>query len=280
MAQATLQSKPSGSGSDKSRSKRIAVLIAISIPLIAGVLLSPPIPQPVEYHNFADQRPLFGIPHFWNVISNLPFAVIGIAGCIWLACAPGKESAFSEPWERRAYFTFFFGEFLTCIGSAYYHAAPNNETLVLDRLVFSLLLTSFFVIVITEFVNRRFGRALLAPMVLLGLFSVLWWHATELAGRGDLRFYLSVQFYPVAAIPILIALFRSRYTLPGMFLLTWALYGVAKICELFARPIYELTRVWSGHTFKHFIAAAATVCVLYTLHRRTVRQIESAGKLA
>ena len=65
-----------------------------------------------------------------------------------------------------------------------------------------------------------------------------------------------------------------------MFLLTWALYGVAKICELFDRPIYELTCVWSGHTIKHFIAAAATACVLYALLRRTVRQTESVGKLA
>lgn len=280
MAQATLQSEPAGSGSQTSRRKRIAVLVAISVPLIAGVLLSPPIPQPVEYHDFADQRPFFGIPHFWNVVSNIPFAAIGLAGCIWLARAPGRKSAFSEPWERRAYFTFFFGEFLTCWGSAYYHADPTNSTLVWDRLVFSLLLTSFFVIVMTEFVNRRVGRVLLAPMVLLGLSSVLWWNATELVGRGDLRFYLLVQFYPVAAIPIIIALFHSRYTLAGMFLLTWALYGVAKICELLDRPIYEFTGLWSGHTLKHFIAAAATVCVLYALHRRTGRPTESAGKLA
>ena len=248
--------------------------------MIAGVLLSPAIPQPVEYHDFADQRPFFGIPHFWNVVSNLPFAVIGLVGCIWLVRGRGRKSAFNEPWERLAYFTFFFGEFLTCWGSAYYHAAPSNETLVSDRLVFSLLLTSFFVIVMTEFVNGRVGRALLAPMVLLGLFSVLWWHATELAGRGDLRFYLLVQFYPVAAIPIIIVLFRSRYTLSGMFLLTWVLYGVAKICEVLDRPTYELTGLWSGHTFKHFIAAAATACVLYALRRRTVRPTGNAPKLA
>ena len=277
MTQATPRSEPTGSGSTTSRRKRIAVLVAISVPLIASVLLSPPIPQPAEYHDFADQRPFFGIPHSWNVVSNIPFAAIGLAACIWLARAPGRKTAFSEPWERRAYFTFFFGEFLTCWGSAYYHAAPSNDTLVWDRLVFSLLLTSFFVIVMTEFVNRRVGRALLAPMVLLGLFSVLWWHGTEAAGRGDLRFYLLVQFYPVAAIPIIIALFRSRYTAAGMFLLTWALYGVAKICELLDRPIYEFTGLWSGHTCKHFIAAGATMCVLHAVRHRTARQPEGSA---
>ncbi len=257
--------------------RRIALLITMSVPLLAVVVLSPPIPQPVEYHDFADQRPLAGIPHFWNVASNLPFAVIGLAGCAWLLRKPAWTSAFSEPWERAAYFAFFFGEFLTCFGSAYYHAAPSNATLVWDRLVFSLLLTSFFTIVIAEFVNRRVGRALLAPWALLGIFSVLSWHGTELAGRGDLRLYLVVQFYPVLAIPFIIALFRSRYTLGWMFLLTWALYGAAKICELLDRPIYDLTGVWSGHTFKHFIAAAATACVLYALRRRKVRQPQESG---
>ena len=280
MTRAKLKFEPAGSDNCKSRRRRIVCLIAISVPLIAGLALSPPIPQPIEYHDFADQRPFGGIPHFWNVVSNLPFAVIGLAGCIWLVRAPGKKSAFSEPWERRAYFTFFFGEFLTCFGSAYYHAAPSNKTLLWDRLVFSLLPTTLFVIVVTEFVNRRVGRALLAPMVLLGLFSVLWWRLSEPAGHGDLRLYILVQFYPVLAIPVIIALFQSRYTLGRMFLLTWAFYGVAKICELLDRPIHELTGLWSGHTLKHFIAAGATACVLYALHRRTVQEIESVGKLA
>src|SRR6516225_2480418 len=34
------------------------------------------------YHQFADQRELFGIPNFWNVISNLPFVAVGAVG-LW-----------------------------------------------------------------------------------------------------------------------------------------------------------------------------------------------------
>ena len=262
----------------KSRRRRIALLIAISVPLLAAVLLSPPIPQPAEYHDFTDQRRLAGIPHFWNVTSNLPFAIIGLAGCAWLLRRVGLAKG--EPWEWAAYFAFFFGEFLTCFGSAYYHMAPSNATLVWDRLVFSLLLTSFFTIIVAEFVSRRAGRALLAPMLLTGLFSVLWWHGTELAGEGDLRLYLVVQFYPVLAIPFVIALFRSRHKLERIFLLTWSLYGVAKICELFDRPIYELIGVWSGHTFKHLVVAAATGCVLYALRRRMAQETQGSGAVA
>ncbi len=264
------------SDSRKGRRWRIALLIAISVPLLTVVALSPPIPQPAAYHDFADQRQIAGIPHFWNVISNLPFAIVGLFGCVWLLRNPARPSALSKPWERAAYYVFFFGEFLTCFGSAYYHVAPSNATLVWDRFVFSLLLTSFFAIVIAEFVSPRFGRILLAPLVLVGLFSVLQWHWTELAAQGDLRLYLLVQFYPVLTIPLIIALFRSRYTLGWAFLLTWMLYGVAKIFELFDRPVYELTGAWSGHTFKHFVAAAATACVLYALQRRKMRQIQGS----
>jgi hypothetical protein len=29
-------------------------------------------------HQFADQRTLCAIPNFWNVVSNIPFAIVGI----------------------------------------------------------------------------------------------------------------------------------------------------------------------------------------------------------
>jgi hypothetical protein len=44
------------------------------------LLLLPPIPQDQSYHQFADQRTIFGIPNFWNVVSNLPFLAVGAAG--------------------------------------------------------------------------------------------------------------------------------------------------------------------------------------------------------
>jgi hypothetical protein len=49
---------------------------------LLGPILLPPIVQNQNYHDFADQRTLFGIPHFWNVVSNIPFLGIGAAG-LW-----------------------------------------------------------------------------------------------------------------------------------------------------------------------------------------------------
>jgi hypothetical protein len=212
-------------------------------------------------------------------VSNLPFAVIGVLGCWWLIRAGRTSPAFTEPSERFAYFVFFLGEFLTCFGSGYYHAEPTNATLVWDRLVLSLMLTSIFAIVVAEFVNRRLGRLMLAPIVVLGLFSVLYWARSESLGQGDLRLYLLAQFYPMLAIPVILLLFRSRYTRAGAFWLVLALYAAAKVAELYDRPILEWTGLWSGHTVKHLVAAGASFILLYNLQRRMQRRQDSRPSL-
>ncbi len=247
----------------------VAVLVGLSLPLVAWVALMPPLPQDPAYHDFADQRAFFGVPHFWNVVSNLPFAAVGLLGCWWLVRASGRSRAFVEPRERVAYFAFFLGEFLTCFGSAYYHSAPSNPTLVWDRLALSLMLTSLFSIVVAEFVSVRVGRVLLVPMLVLGLFSVLYWGWGESAGRGDLRFYILVQFYPLLAIPLIILLFPSRYSHGGALLAAWVLYAAAKGCEHYDWQIQALTGFWSGHTFKHLVAAGASYVPLHALRRRS-----------
>ena len=113
--------------SAESRRRRLAIVLGLSLLSFASIVLAQPIPQDPAYHNFADQRHLLGIPHMWNAVSNLPFAVTGAWGCWWLFGARGRSKAFAEPWERTACFVFFFGEFLTCFGSGYYHADPNNQ---------------------------------------------------------------------------------------------------------------------------------------------------------
>jgi hypothetical protein len=51
---------------------RLVVVLALSVPILLWVAAMDPVPQPIEYHQFADQRTLLGIPHFWNLVSNVP----------------------------------------------------------------------------------------------------------------------------------------------------------------------------------------------------------------
>ncbi len=50
--------------------------LAVVMGIVA--LFLAPIPQPLSYHNFADHRGCLGIPNFGDVISNVPFAIVGI----------------------------------------------------------------------------------------------------------------------------------------------------------------------------------------------------------
>src|SRR5688572_14775950 len=114
---------------------RIGVVLGGSVAAIGGFLLTPPFAQPLWYHDFADQRCLCGIPHALNVVSNLPFLIVGLWGLGFLLgpkAASGR--AFQDPRECRAYLVFFAALALTGVGSAYYHADPTNDRLLWDRL--------------------------------------------------------------------------------------------------------------------------------------------------
>jgi hypothetical protein len=59
-------------------------LLAVAIVIAISAMLLPPIPQPMAYHNFADQRAWLGIPNFGDVVSNIPFAIVGLCGLVFL----------------------------------------------------------------------------------------------------------------------------------------------------------------------------------------------------
>ena len=46
------------------------------------LILVPPIAQDPAFHNFSAQKKFLGIPHFWNVITNIPFLALGIMGLV------------------------------------------------------------------------------------------------------------------------------------------------------------------------------------------------------
>jgi len=172
-----------------------SLLLGITVATLAAVFLFPPIAQPLSFHHFADARSLWSVPNAGNVLSNIPFVLICCYGIAVTASA-------SVPWPIRwTYITLFIGVVLTGVGSAYYHWNANNDTLVWDRIPMTIVFMSFLSATLAELVNRPLGVRLLLPLVVLGVSSVWWWHYTETLGRGDLRLYFWVQFYPNAGDP-------------------------------------------------------------------------------
>jgi hypothetical protein len=249
---------------------RIALLAVVALLGIGGFLvLWPPIPQPLEYHNFADQRPLLGVPHCLNVLSNLPFLIVGVAGLIYMAGPwSARPGAFLQPAERRPYWVFFLGLALTGVGSAYYHADPTNARLTWDRLPLTVAFMALFTAVLAERITWRLADWLLGPLVLLGMASVIYWDWTERQGAGDLRPYLIVQFFPLAALPLLFLFLPARYTGTGDLIAALGCYVVAKVLELLDGQLYAQGGIVSGHTLKHLVAGAGSYFVLLMLQRR------------
>ena len=240
-------------------------MLAIAAAAVAAVALHAPIAQPPDYHAFADQRRIWGVPNFWNVVSNLPFFVVGWAGSVELAgrAPPGALASL-----RAAYRWFFAGALLVAIGSAYYHLAPTDQSLAWDRLPMTLAFMAFFSVIIGEHISPRAGRLLLYPLLALGVASVVYWHLSEEVGRGDLRLYLIVQFLPMVLIPLILLLFPSRLSLTRMIWGVLGAYALAKLFELGDEWIYSQSHVISGHTLKHLAAALGMYFFLVAVRRR------------
>lgn len=224
-----------------------------------GLGMQDPIAQDPAYHDYGDQRTIFGIPYFWNVLSNLPMFFIGLYGLrqCWLHWH--KRPAGVSRWIP---LVLSGGIFITCFGSAYYHWAPSNHTLLWDRLPMTLMFMSLFALLIFDYLGKMAGHYTFLLAVPAGVLSVLYWHYTEAAGQGDLRPYALVQFFPILAATFLMVFFPGKvpYVRQMIYLIVW--YAAAKLCEHFDKPIYEALGFWSGHTLKHFLGAVGLIYVM------------------
>ena len=229
-----------------------------------------PIPQDLNYHLFADARSFFGIPNFNDVTSNAGFALVGALGV--LAVAGGKRSdIFVQPPDARPYVVFFISVALVSLGSAYYHWAPSNDRLLWDRLPMSIAFMAFCSAIIADRIHAKAGNTWLLPILIaLGLLSLVYWDWSESLGRGDLRFYGFVQYYPIIVLPVVCWLFpEHRYTAGRYIVWVIAWYGLSKVLEHFDGEVFNLLgHTISGHTLKHLAAAVATFVVLRMLLSR------------
>lgn len=248
------------------------VLIVFTILCIAAAFLLPAIPQSIAYHNFADHRDLLGIENFLDVFSNLAFLIVGISGLFIIFSGRGQFQYKSERWP---YTVFFIGALLTALGSGYYHLAPDNETLFWDRLPMTIAFMGLVSSQIVDRISIRAGLILLAPMLLIGIASVLYWQMTERAGVGNVLPYGILQGYSVVIVLLLAWLTQSRYTRGNDLYWVFGWYVLSKLLEALDMPVLDsLGGAVSGHTLKHLAAAVAGLVVCQMLLRR---QIQHSG---
>jgi len=247
------------------RAATIALLITTAAILVALPFL-PRIPQPLSYHEFADQRAWLGIANFGDVASNLPFAIVGVWGLFFLA-SNSPRRRFIESREQWPYWFIFLGMLATAFGSAYYHLSPSNARLTWDRLPMVIVFMPLVAAMIMERLNVTWGLRLLPILLVVGTASVFQWHLSELRGQGDLRFYAAVQLYSVIAL-LLLVFAPPRYTRNSDLYWVIAFYVLAKVLESADRLIFAASHAASGHTMKHLAAGAAGYFVLRMLQKR------------
>jgi Ceramidase len=243
--------------------KRFILIIVISL-LVTSILFSfSPIKQDNSYHLFADSRVLFRLPNFLNVVTNLPFLIVGFIGIRLTSSAKLKPQ--DKP-IKIIYLVFFVGILLTCLGSSYYHYSPDNSTLVWDRLPMTISFMAFFCVVVGKCVSARAGLILLGPLLTLGIISLIYWNSYD-----DLRPYILVQFLPILLIPVILWLYKGNQKNCNFVWLVLGFYLLSKIAESQDSIIYQHLHFISGHSLKHLIAGLATYIVYASLKpKRTI----------
>jgi hypothetical protein len=222
-----------------------------------ALLITGPIPQPQEFHAFADTRAWLSIPNAMDVLSNVPFLLVGLYGLARTAQVPEHLHGV---WR-----VLCIALCATCFGSAFYHWNPNDFGLLIDRIPIALACASIALLMLADRVSTAAAKPLpLAVMCLLAVSSCLFWYFSEVAGHGDLRPYVFMQALPMLLVPLLTLLYPGGQIAGSTWWTVLALYAVAKLCEGLDHQVLHALGFISGHTLKHLFAAAAAWVLVRT----------------
>lgn len=197
--------------------KSLLILLSLLVPVLALLWIYAPKTDPAGYTFFADERDAIGIHNAWNVLSNLPFLVVGLWGFARRFDLHGRVLSAALV--------------LTAFGSTLFHLNPSMDTLFWDRLPMAIAFTALLTLMIEDRIDARLGAWSLLPLQLTGIGSVVNWRY----GSGDLRPYVLVQYGGIIAI-LLILIFSPRGRLSNQFL------GAGLGCYALAKPsgvLYE-----------------------------------------
>lgn len=242
----------------------------------ALAFFGPAFQQPAHYHDFADQRIWGALPHAMDVLSNLPFALWGVAGG-WALVRALHWRAVSGPQAGLAGL-FFVGLIVTTGVSSYYHWQPDNAGLAWDRMGMVLAFAGLIGLATVQAVTARAGIVLAAVLVILGLVAVQVWAVT-----GNLLPWAVLQG---GGMVFILAATGLRPLQPESHLKirwTWVigLYALAKMLELADVAVFEFTnQLISGHSLKHIVASFSAWPVWLAVCTATRQRLESSAKSA
>jgi len=205
-----------------------------------------PLAQPAAYHHFADQRSLGSLHNASDVLSNLVILLAGMLCLGWV-----RRHASNQPAQFPGMVVAAFGLLLTALGSAYYHMAPTDATLVWDRLPMTIVFAGILAMLWTSATGERVGWTQMLIMVVVSPATVGYWLVFN-----SLWPYAILQF---GGLMLIVGMTLTR-KVDGAFawMLVIVFYGIAKIFESLDWQIWELTHhMIAGHALKHVSSGLA-----------------------
>lgn len=229
-------------------------LCLFGLGLVLVAVLAPSVAQPAHYHAFSDQRTLLGIPHAMDVLSNLPFLLLGLFGLTRLA------QVFDPHWRNLA-LLMCLGLLFTFAGSSIYHLTPGDHHLLYDRLGMLVLFSGILSLATADRLGRTAAIGVLLAVVLGGAASLWTWRASD-----NLLPWILLQ---AGGMLVLVSLAFCRPQSGGYGFrlgLCVAWYALAKLFEFTDAPLFHLSgELLSGHSIKHLLSAVAVLPLLLPL---------------
>jgi hypothetical protein len=252
--------------------KNHVITLGVALAITIYMFCTKPFAQDPTYHDLADKRAFLGLGNFFDVMSNLPFIILGLIGLHQINQESKRRALFSMKGEKTLWQIFCLGIFLVGFGSSYYHLSPNTPSMIWDRLPITISFMSLFSLAIMERIDAKLGLILSPLLFTAGIGTVLYWHYTESLGMGDLRAYALIQLIPLMLIPVMLWLFPARYTHGRYLVYSIVWYVLAKVLESYDAPIFNLLGgILSGHTLKHLaVAIGIYTMLLYLKDRRLI----------
>lgn len=237
---------------------------AAAVLVIVGLL--PPVSRGPGFHDYADERSWLGIPYAGDVLSNLPFVLVGLIG---LRVVPRLA-----PRSRRLAGVMSCAFVGVGFGSGLYHMHRTDLTLVLDWLPIVLVLSWLTALVIFDRIGARAGRvaAWLLPAAAVTTVMV-WWLGGGTAG-GDMRWYVGLQLSLVVATPVIALMYPSGRLGTRELMLAVAGFLAARTVNLYDHALLDAIGL-SGHSLKHLFAALASWFVVRSVRRAAMRRADA-----
>jgi hypothetical protein len=250
--------------SNQLTTKEMACLSLASLVLaiaIIGLAYGIVIPQHSDYHGFADQRNLLNLPFAADVLSNLPFAFVGIYGLVLI----GRINYSDDQKTQISLFCLsFIGLSLTTAASGFYHFAPNNYGLSIDRLGMTSAFAGVIGLAIASRISDRAGLIAAFAILILAPFSIAHWYQSD-----NLWLWSVFQGGGLVALALLALCPAAEKGIRIQLGWIIALYVLAKILEVSDHPIYDWSQqTVSGHSLKHLAAAAAAWPLIKALRQQ------------